>query len=165
MDNAAPSPTLRVSHRYHRYQLSPGSKPTTAGAHQTGRWWRWRCQITDAHFPPDNLETLEYFPPRTKCRKALRLKRQIIQSTIPFHDIPSNLGVCLCNLCKRSHVAKNCRVEIFSKSSSSFFAPPGAGERPPDLPDRHAHPLSKRPSPAAPNPRRACPKPPPAAAI
>ena len=133
-----------------------------------GRWWRRRCRITDAHFPPDNLQTFEYFPPRTKCRKALRLKRQLIQSTIPFHDIPSKFGVYLCSLGKRSHVVTSFRTAR-SKSSVNLLRLSSRRQAPAnDLrtdPDRHAHPLSKPPSPAVPNPRPACPKPPPAAAI
>ena len=87
--------TPRVSH--HHYQSSSQEyTSTTAGAHKGRWWWRWRSRIIDAHFPLDDLESLEHFPPRTERRNALRLERLLVHQhhSPPRHTLKSSGCTC-----------------------------------------------------------------------
>ena len=61
-----------------RIMLRPHSRrgyPTATSRAPKSRRRRQQWRVIDAHFPPDDLERLEHFPPRTERSNALRLER------------------------------------------------------------------------------------------
>ena len=116
----------------HISRLRPHSRrgyPTTAtsrapkgrcrrrrGRTRRGRWWRHHSRIIDAHFPPDDLESLEHLPPRTQCRNALSLECLLIHKHhfLPRHTLKVRRVLVQSERAEPSRdVVQYCRVEIF----------------------------------------------------
>ena len=133
------------------------------GRTRRGRRWRRRRRIIDAHFPPDDLESLEHFPPRTKGRNALRLERLLAHHHrfLPGHTLEVRRVLVQSERAEPSRdVVQYCRVKIFFaflRTPPPLF-PPAAdellplalwpGERPPDRPGppRPLMPLCRHPA-------------------
>ena len=96
---------------------APKSRRGRRRGRTRGRLWeRRRGRIIDTHFPPDDLESLEHFPPRTKGRNALRLERLFVHKHhfLPRHTLKVRRVLVQSERSKPSRdVVQYCRVEIF----------------------------------------------------